>query len=121
MARSTHSRRGHWESFKDIVDLWVDLFAKQSLLTYASAIAFQLLVAPVAFLLLAIFGAVGRSDVWSKQIGPHVEPKMLPQVYTPGSRRGDRPAGRHRARRAAAQRSQGEDERGILELVRDVL
>ena len=83
MARSTR-RRGHWQSFKDLVDLWVDLFAKHNLLTYASAIAFQALVALVAFLLLmvAVLGSVGRRDVWTKQIAPHVAPKVLPQVYS---------------------------------------
>jgi membrane protein len=76
-------RRGHWQSFKDLVSLWIDLFAKHNLLTYASAIAFQALVALVALLLLlvALLGEFGRRDVWTKQIGPQIKPKVLPQVY----------------------------------------
>jgi membrane protein len=76
-------RRGHWQSFKDFVSLWVDLFAKHNLLTYASAIAFQALVALVALMLLlvAVLGQIGRTDVWTNQIGPQIKPKVLPEVY----------------------------------------
>jgi membrane protein len=77
-------RRGHWQSFKGLVSLWVDLFAKHNLLTYASAIAFQALVALVALMLLlvAVLGQIGHTDVWTKQIGPQIKPKVLPEVYT---------------------------------------
>jgi membrane protein len=76
-------RRGHWRSFEDLVSLWAGLFAKHNLLTYASAIAFQVLVALVALVLLlvAVLGELGRRDVWTKQIGPQIKPKVLPQVY----------------------------------------
>lgn len=76
-------RRGHWQSFKEFVRLWVDLFRKHNLLTYASAIAFQALVAFVALTLLAlgIFGAIGREDVWTKQLAPQIEPKVLFPVF----------------------------------------
>lgn len=77
-------RRGRWQSIKEIVSLWVRLFAEDNLLTYASAIAFQALVALVALVLLlvAVLGEIGREDVWTKQIGPQIEPKVLPDVYT---------------------------------------
>jgi membrane protein len=80
---ATRRRRGHWQSFKDLVSLWVGLFREHGLLTFASAIAFQALVALVALVLLtvAILGEIGRRDVWTKQIGPQIEPKVLPQVY----------------------------------------
>ena len=76
-------RRGHWQSFKDLVGLWVDLFKKHNLLTYASAIAFQGLVAFVAALLLAlgVFSAIGRQDIWTKQLAPQIEPKVLFPVF----------------------------------------
>jgi membrane protein len=83
----TRARRrpdgAHWQSFKDLVDLWVDLFKQHNLLTYASAIAFQALVALVAFVLLTIgvLGAIGREDVWSNQIAPQIAPKVLLPVY----------------------------------------
>jgi membrane protein len=83
MARARRRRRGHWQSFKDLVALWVDLFKKHNLLTYASAIAFQALVALVALVLLlvGVLGAIGRKDVWTNQIGPQIEPKVLIEVF----------------------------------------
>jgi membrane protein len=82
VARSRR-RRGHEASFKELVRLWTDLFSEHNLLTYASAIAFQALVALVALLLLgiAILGEIGRQDVWNQQVGPQIEPKVLPQVF----------------------------------------
>lgn len=75
--------RTRWRSFRAIVRLWVDLFAEHNLLTYASAIAFQALVAFVALLLLgvAVLGELGRTDVWTRQLGPQLQPKLLPAVY----------------------------------------
>jgi membrane protein len=80
---TTRRRRGHRQSLKDFVSLWVGLFKEHNLLTYASAVAFQALVALVALVLLvvAILGEIGRTDVWTKQIGPAIRPKLLPQVY----------------------------------------
>jgi membrane protein len=76
-------RRGHWQSFKEFVALWADLFKQHNLLTYASAIAFQALVAFVALTLLAlgVLGAIGRRDVWTDQIAPQIEPKVLFPVF----------------------------------------
>jgi membrane protein len=80
---ATRRRRGHWQSVKDFVSLWVDLFREHGLLTFASAVAFQALVALVALVLLtmALLGRMGREDVWTKQIGPQIKPKVLPEVY----------------------------------------
>jgi membrane protein len=79
------SRRhhGHRASFKELVKLWTDLFDKHGLLTYASAIAFQALIAFVALILLglAVLGELGRQDVWDNQLGPQIAPKVLPAVY----------------------------------------
>jgi membrane protein len=76
-------RRGHRQSLRELVHLWVELFAKDNLLTYASAIAFQALVALVALVLLfvAVLSEIGRTDTWSRQIAPKVEPKVLPDVF----------------------------------------
>jgi membrane protein len=76
-------RRGHWQSFKDLVSLWLDLFDEHGLLTFATAIAFRALVALVAIVLLVagILGRIGHQEVWTKHIGPQIEPKVLPQVY----------------------------------------
>ena len=67
----------------ELVDLWVDLFAEDNLLTYASAIAFQALVALVALVLLAVavLGEIGRTDVWTKQLGPKIHSHVLPDVF----------------------------------------
>jgi membrane protein len=80
---ATRRSRGRRQSVKDFVSLWVDLFQKHGLLTFASAIAFQALVALVALLLLTagVLGQIGRQDVWTKQIGPAIKPKVLPEVY----------------------------------------
>jgi membrane protein len=83
MARGRRRRRGHWQSFTDLVGLWVDLFRQHNLLTYASAIAFQALVALVALALLGlgVLDAIGRTDVWTDQIAPQVAPKVLLPVF----------------------------------------
>jgi membrane protein len=77
------AKRGHRQSFKELVNVWVELFRAHNLLTYASAIAFQMLVAVVAILLLVlgILGETGRSDVWSEHIAPQIEPKVLLPVF----------------------------------------
>jgi membrane protein len=83
-ARRRQRSHTHWRSFRRLVRLWVDLFAKHNLLTYASAIAFRSLVALVGLLLLAtaLLGELGRTDVWTQQIGPKIEPKVLLPVYS---------------------------------------
>ena len=70
-------------SFRKIVDLWVELFRRDNLVTYASAITFRALVALVALVLLtlAVLGEIGRTDVWTRQVGPHIKRKVLPDVY----------------------------------------
>lgn len=73
-----------WRSFKQIVRLWVDLFDRHNLLTYASAIALRSFIAAVACSLFAlgILGASGERQLWEKTIGPQVKPKVLPDVYS---------------------------------------
>jgi membrane protein len=80
VARSRTRRKK--QSFKDLVSLWVDLFDEHELLTSAAAIALQGFVAMVALALLgiAVLGEVGAQHVWTKQIAPQIEPKVLPQV-----------------------------------------
>ncbi|HEY2740618.1 MAG TPA: YihY/virulence factor BrkB family protein [Gaiellaceae bacterium] len=68
---------------RKLVDLWSGLIREHELITYASAIAFRALVALVALVLLAVavLGEIGRTDVWTRQIGPHIRGKVLPDVY----------------------------------------
>jgi membrane protein len=72
-----------WRSFKKIVQLWVELFDRHSILTYASAIALRALIAAVACTLfgLGILGAADQEQLWRKTIGPAIEPKVLPHVF----------------------------------------
>ena len=72
-----------WRSFKKIVRLWVDLFDRHNLLTYASAIALRTFIAAVACTLfgLGILGAAHQQQLWKKTIGPAIEPKVLPHVF----------------------------------------
>jgi membrane protein len=75
--------QSRWRSFKKIVRLWVDLFDRHSLLTYASAIALRTFIAAVACTLfgLGILGASHQEQLWRKTIGPEIAPKVLPHVF----------------------------------------
>jgi membrane protein len=72
-----------WQSFKKIVRLWVDLFDRHNLLTYASAIALRTFIAAVACTLfsLGLLGAAHERRLWKDTIAPQIEPKVLPQVF----------------------------------------
>jgi membrane protein len=72
-----------WSSFKQIVRLWVDLFDRHNLLTYASAIALRTFIAAVACTLfgLGILGAAHQQELWKNTIGPTIKPKVLPEVF----------------------------------------
>ena len=76
-------RRGHRQSLEDLASLWCDLFAKHSLLTYASAIALRTFIAAVACTLfgLGVLGAAHERQLWEKTIGPQIKPKVLPHVF----------------------------------------
>jgi membrane protein len=56
----------------------VDGFEQNNLLTYASAIAFQILTAIVPFLLflLGLLGFLDLADVWADDLAPDVEPRV---------------------------------------------
>ncbi|HWJ31711.1 MAG TPA: YihY/virulence factor BrkB family protein [Gaiellaceae bacterium] len=71
------------KGLKDLVRLWVDLFDKHGLLTSAAAVAFQAFVAMVALGLLAIalLGATGEEHVWTTQVAPQIQPRVLPAVF----------------------------------------
>jgi membrane protein len=75
--------RARLQSFKKIVRLWVDLFDRHNLLTYASAIALRMFIAAVACTLFAlgILGAFHQQELWKKTIGPQIQPKVLPHVF----------------------------------------
>jgi membrane protein len=72
-----------WRSFKKIVELWVELFDRHNLLTYASAIALRTFIAAVAcsLFMLGILGASHERQLWRKTIGPQIQPRVLPHVF----------------------------------------
>jgi membrane protein len=75
--------QARWRSFKAIVRLWVDLFDRHNLLTYASAIALRTFIAAVACTLfgLGILGAAHEQQLWKNTIGPQIASKVLPHVF----------------------------------------
>ena len=72
-----------WRSLKKIVRLWVELFDRHNLLTYASAIALRTFIAAVAcsLFMLGILGASHQQELWRKTIAPQIEPRVLPHVF----------------------------------------
>jgi len=75
--------RKRWKSFKGIVSLWVDLFDRDDLLTCASAIALQALIAAISLLLLGLglLAAIGDTKLWTRTIGPAISGRVLPEVF----------------------------------------
>jgi membrane protein len=70
-------------SVRQVYRVMVDRFARNNLLTYASAIARQLLTAVIPLVLLAflLVGAFGRQAVWRQEIGPRVADRASVQTY----------------------------------------
>jgi membrane protein len=58
-------------------------FAEHELLTYASAIAFQVLksLIPLTLLGIALLGAVGRRDIWTKHVAPALKSRLDQPVF----------------------------------------
>jgi membrane protein len=61
----------------------IDGFEQNDLLTYASAIAFQILTAIVPFLLflLGLLGFLDLSEVWADDLAPDVEPRVSEETF----------------------------------------
>ena len=72
-----------WDNFKKIVSLWVDLFERDDLLTCASAIALQALIAAIACALLGVglLGASGDRKEWNATLAPAIAGRVLPDVF----------------------------------------
>src|SRR3954452_25258624 len=56
---------------------------EHDLLTYASAIAFQVMTAliPMALLVLSVMGFLQLESVWSQDLAPQVKAQVSPQVF----------------------------------------
>jgi membrane protein len=81
--RSRRGTTGVRARAKRFVDLWVQLFSDDDLLTAASAIGFRMLIAlvPLTLLGLALLGVTGNQHVWNDTIGPAIRGRVIPQVY----------------------------------------
>ena len=62
----------------------VDGFERNDLLTYASAISFQVLTAIVPFLLFALglIGFLELDEVWAQDLAPEVKPRVSKEVFS---------------------------------------
>src|SRR6266536_300818 len=69
------TRRRTKRAVRAFVDLWAGCFAKHNLLTWASAIAFQVLI-PLTVLVLGVLGALDERSVWSNQIAPGIHRRL---------------------------------------------
>src|SRR3954465_4187868 len=72
------------ERVKGSVREFVDAYVEHDLLTYASAISFQVLSSLVPFLLFA-FGLLGflhLDDVWRTQLAPQVKAAVSPPAFS---------------------------------------
>ena len=65
------------------VETLVECFKKNDLLTYASAIAFQLLIAaiPLFALSLVLLGRARAGDIWYEHVQPAIAERVTPEVY----------------------------------------
>jgi membrane protein len=71
------------DRFRGVVDVWVDVFREHNLLTYASAMAFQGLVAlvPLTLLGFGIMGATGHEGLWQDRMAPAVQSRLAEQTF----------------------------------------
>jgi membrane protein len=67
----------------DVASHMRDAFVEHNLLSYAAAVAFQMIVAllPLAVLSLALLGAFGLGHMWSDTIAPGLRGHLTPPVY----------------------------------------
>jgi membrane protein len=68
---------------RKVVEIVRGRFAEHDVLTYASAVAFQVLksLIPLSLLGIALLGAVGRQNVWTKHIAPAIKSKVDAPLY----------------------------------------
>jgi membrane protein len=61
----------------------VACFSEHEILTYSSAVAFQLLVAliPLAALTMLLMSAVGAGDLWFDHLQPALQDRVTPEVF----------------------------------------
>src|SRR5204863_7198366 len=62
---------------------WVPLFTEPEVITCRGGISFQVIASSVSLVLLGlgVLGKLGREDVWRDRIAPHIQGRVLPDVY----------------------------------------
>ena len=85
-AHRKRARRGEPLSkrARDTYELWSRLFTQHELMTCASSISFKVIVSAISLVLLGlgVLGRLGREDVWRDRIAPHIQGRVLPDVYS---------------------------------------
>ncbi len=87
-ARTTTFALGDWpevkQSGKEIVRGGVRSFLEHDLLSFASAIAFQVLFAliPLSLAALALLGFLNLEDIWSNDLAPRVRERVAADAYS---------------------------------------
>lgn len=76
----TASRRRSW---RDRVRELVKAYEEHDLLTYASAISFQILsaIVPFALFAVALLGFLSLEEVWRDELAPKIEPTVSPEAF----------------------------------------
>src|SRR5215216_5524544 len=71
-------------SARDAIKELLGAYSRNDLLTFASAIAFQVFFAliPLMLFALALMAGLGLSDVWSEDIAPDLRDQVSPAAFT---------------------------------------
>lgn len=79
---------GGWRSYlrrasRSVYRALADAFSENKLLTYASAIAFQVLIALVALILfgLALIDVLGLEEIYADNVSPRLEARLLVETF----------------------------------------
>src|SRR5664279_1289040 len=82
-ARATEGATEPVARARELVRALLDGFKQHDLLTYSSAISFQILTAIIPFLLfvLAVAGLLHLGDVWRDHLAPEIQSNVSPAVW----------------------------------------
>jgi membrane protein len=77
------SRQARTLSLRDAVRLLIRAYDENDLLTFATAIAFRVLFAiiPLALFGLGLLGGFGLSEVWTRDVAPHIADSTSPAAF----------------------------------------
>lgn len=83
MATSAHRGTPAWSGVRDVVRELAAAVDEHDILTYASAIAFQVLsaLAPLLLFVFALLGVLSLDEVWRQDVAPAVRSAMSPDAF----------------------------------------